>query len=55
MMMARVDALTMADVKVAANDDDDDDQDRALAAIGNIHELPDYNWIRRHSFMLWYS
>ena len=52
--MARVDALTMADVKAAANSVIDD-QDHALAAIGGIHELPDYNWIRRHSFMLWYS
>ena len=50
-MMARVDALTMADVKAAANDVIND-QDHALAAIGGIHELPDYNWIRRHSSML---
>jgi processing peptidase subunit beta len=52
-MMARVDALTMADVKAAASDVIND-QDHALAAIGGIHELPDYNWIRRHSYMLRY-
>ncbi|CAM9560517.1 unnamed protein product, partial [Ectocarpus sp. 8 AP-2014] len=28
------------------------DQDHALAAVGPIHELPDYNWIRRRSFWL---
>eukprot|EP00584_Thalassiosira_punctigera_P010358 CAMPEP_0172525952 /NCGR_PEP_ID=MMETSP1067-20121228/954_1 /TAXON_ID=265564 ORGANISM="Thalassiosira punctigera, Strain Tpunct2005C2" /NCGR_SAMPLE_ID=MMETSP1067 /ASSEMBLY_ACC=CAM_ASM_000444 /LENGTH=459 /DNA_ID=CAMNT_0013309351 /DNA_START=30 /DNA_END=1412 /DNA_ORIENTATION=+ len=52
-MMARVDALTMDDVKAAA-DEVINDQDHALAAIGGIHELPDYNWIRRHSYMLRY-
>eukprot|EP00970_Alexandrium_tamarense_P018012 scaffold13220_cov159-Alexandrium_tamarense.AAC.1 len=52
-MLARVDALTMDDVKAAANDVIND-QDHALAAIGGIHELPDYNWIRRHSYMLRY-
>ena len=52
-MMARVDALTMDDVKAAANEVIND-QDHALAAIGGIHELPDYNWIRRHSYMLRY-
>ena len=52
-MMARVDALTMDDVKAAASDVIND-QDHALAAIGGIHELPDYNWIRRHSYMLRY-
>jgi len=52
-MIARVDALTMDDVKAAAGDVIND-QDHALAAIGGIHELPDYNWIRRHSYMLRY-
>mmetsp|Transcript_8502 Transcript_8502/g.13437 ORF Transcript_8502/g.13437 Transcript_8502/m.13437 type:complete len:442 (-) Transcript_8502:385-1710(-) len=52
-MVARVDALTMDDVKSAA-DEVINDQDHALAAIGGIHELPDYNWIRRHSYMLRY-
>ena len=26
------------------------DEDHALAAIGPIYELPDYNWIRRRSY-----
>jgi processing peptidase subunit beta len=26
------------------------DEDHALAAIGCIYELPDYNWIRRRSY-----
>ncbi|CAM9869143.1 unnamed protein product, partial [Choristocarpus tenellus] len=30
------------------------DQDHALAAVGPIHELPDYNWIRRRSYWLRY-
>lgn len=51
--LARVDALTMEDVKTAASEVIND-QDHALAAIGGIHELPDYNWIRRHSYMLRY-
>jgi len=52
-MLAKVDALTMDDVKAAAGEVIND-QDHALAAIGGIHELPDYNWIRRHSYMLRY-
>lgn len=51
--LARVDALTMDDVKAAANEVIND-QDHALAAIGGIHELPDYNYIRRKSYMLRY-
>ncbi|KAL7507379.1 hypothetical protein ACHAXN_004566 [Cyclotella atomus] len=51
--LTRVDALTMDDVKAAANEVIND-QDHALAAIGGIHELPDYNWIRRKSYMLRY-
>jgi processing peptidase subunit beta len=49
--LARVDALTMADVKATAGEVIND-QNHALTAIGGIHELPDYNWIRRHSYML---
>lgn len=52
-MVARVDALTMEDLKSAASEVIND-QDHALAAMGGIHELPDYNWIRRHSYMLRY-
>lgn len=52
-MMARVEALTVDDVK-AAGMEVINDEDHVLAAIGGIHELPDYNWIRRHSYMLRY-
>ena len=52
-MVTRVDALTMEDLKKTASEVIND-QDHALAAIGGIHELPDYNWIRRHSYMLRY-
>ena len=51
--LARVDGLTMANVKVTAGKVIND-QNHALAAIGGIHELPDYNWIHRHSYMLRY-
>ncbi len=51
--LARVDALTMADVKATVGDVIND-QNHALAVIGGIHELQDYNWIRRHSYMLRY-
>ncbi|KAL7535902.1 hypothetical protein ACHAWF_005308, partial [Thalassiosira exigua] len=51
--MARVDALDQKDVTAAASEVVDD-QDHALAAIGGVHELPDYQWIRRHSYMLRY-
>ena len=51
--LARVNALTMANVKATAGNVIND-QNHALAAIGGIHKLPDYNWIRRHSYMLRY-
>ncbi len=46
---ARIDALTVADIKSTANKIIND-EDHALAAIGPIFELPDYNWIRRRSY-----
>jgi len=46
---ARIDALSTEDVKATANKFIND-EDHALAAIGPIFELPDYNWIRRRSF-----
>jgi mitochondrial-processing peptidase subunit beta len=46
---ARIDALTTDDVKATANKFIND-EDHALAAVGPIFELPDYNWIRRRSF-----
>ena len=46
---ARIDALSTADVKATANKFIND-EDHALAAVGPIFELPDYNWIRRRSY-----
>lgn len=48
-VFARIDAITTADVKATANRVIND-EDHALAAIGPIFELPDYNWIRRRSY-----
>jgi len=47
--IARVAGITTADVKATANRVIND-EDHALAAIGPIFELPDYNWIRRRSY-----
>lgn len=49
----RVDAVSVNDVKAVA-DQVINDQDHALAAVGPLHELPDYNWIRRRSYWLRY-
>eukprot|EP00128_Syssomonas_multiformis_P003570 Colp12_sorted_trinity150504_noHs@13431 len=46
---ARIDAITAEDIKRTANKFIND-EDHALAAIGPIFELPDYNWIRRRSY-----
>ena len=48
-VFARIDAITTEDVKKTANKVIND-EDHALAAIGPIFELPDYNWIRRRSY-----
>lgn len=48
-LTSRVKAITLADIKKVANDVIND-EDHALAALGPIYELPDYNWIRRRSF-----
>jgi len=48
-VFARIDALSTEDVKATANKFIND-EDHALAAIGPIFELPDYNWIRRRSY-----
>ncbi|CAN0154442.1 unnamed protein product, partial [Ascophyllum nodosum] len=50
-MVARIDAITAKEVKAAA-DEIINDHDHALAAVGPIHELPDYSWIRRRSFWM---
>ena len=48
-IFARIDGVTLGDVKSAASKFIND-EDHALAAIGPIFELPDYNWIRRRSY-----
>ena len=48
-VFARIDALNTSDIKATANKFIND-EDHALAAIGPIFELPDYNWIRRRSY-----
>jgi len=50
-IFSRIESITVADVKATAAQFIND-QDHALAAVGGIHELPDYNWIRRHSYWL---
>lgn len=50
---ARIDAVDDAAVKNAATRYFYD-RDHALAAVGPIHELPDYDWIRRKSYWLRY-
>jgi processing peptidase subunit beta len=52
-LFARIDAVTKEDIQATAAKVIND-QDHALSAVGGIHELPDYNWIRRHSFWLRY-
>ena len=49
-MFARIDAISTADVKATANRFIND-EDHALAAVGPVLDLPDYNWIRKRS--LW--
>lgn len=52
-IFARIDAVDASAVREVANVLIND-QDHALAAIGPIHELPDYNFIRRRSYWLRY-
>jgi len=52
-IFARIDAVDAADIRACAAKFIND-QDHALSAIGPIHELPDYNWIRRRSYWLRY-
>ena len=52
-IFSRIDAVTTSDIKATAAKFIND-QDHALAAVGGIHELPDYQWIRRHSYWLRY-
>ena len=48
-MFARIDAISTADVKATANRLIND-EDHALAAVGPVNDLPDYNWIRKRSY-----
>ena len=50
---SRIDAVTTDDIKATAYKFFND-KDHALAAVGGIHELPDYTWFRRHSYWLRY-
>mmetsp|Transcript_16160 Transcript_16160/g.31230 ORF Transcript_16160/g.31230 Transcript_16160/m.31230 type:complete len:466 (+) Transcript_16160:204-1601(+) len=50
-IFARIDAVDAAAVKATANKFIND-QDVAMAAIGPLHELPDYNWLRRRTYWL---
>jgi len=52
-IFTRIDAITAEDIKATATKVIND-KDHALAAVGGIHELPDYSWIRRHSYWLRY-
>lgn len=52
-IFSRIDSVTVDDVKATAAKFIND-EDHALAAVGGIHELPDYTWIRRHSYWLRY-
>lgn len=48
-IFARIDSVTTSELKATASKFIND-EDHALAAIGPIFELPDYNWIRRRSY-----
>ncbi|XP_042393930.1 probable mitochondrial-processing peptidase subunit beta, mitochondrial [Zingiber officinale] len=52
-LFARIDAVDASTVKRVANRFIFD-QDVALAALGPIQSLPDYNWFRRRTYMLRY-
>lgn len=46
---SRIDEITVGDVQITAHRFLND-EDHALAAVGPLHGLPDYNWIRRRSY-----
>lgn len=52
-LFQRIDDTTVEDIKAAAMKYIHD-EDHALAAVGSIYELPDYNWIRRRCYWLRY-
>ena len=50
-LFARIDATSVAQVKDVVYQIVHDN-DHALSAVGPVHELPDYNYIRRRSYWL---
>jgi processing peptidase subunit beta len=52
-ILARVSAVNVASVRAAARAFIND-KDVAVAAVGNVHELPDINWMRRRTAWLRY-
>jgi processing peptidase subunit beta len=50
-IVARVDAVDVNAVKAAARAFIVD-KDVAVAGVGNVHELPDINWMRRRTYWL---
>lgn len=52
-MLARIESVDSAAVKACANRFFFD-RDHACAAIGPLHELPDYNFIRSRSYFFRY-
>ena len=50
-VFARIDAVDAAAVKASA-DKFLYDQDFALAAVGPVHEVPDYSWLRRETYSI---
>uniref|UniRef100_A0A7S3DMU0 mitochondrial processing peptidase n=2 Tax=Entomoneis paludosa TaxID=265537 RepID=A0A7S3DMU0_9STRA len=52
-IFSRIESVTIDDIKATATKVIND-QDHALAAVGGIHEMPPYEWIRRRSYWLRY-
>ena len=52
-IFVRIDNTDLASVKAAANTYIND-QDPVASAIGPVHEMPDYNWLRRRTYWLRY-
>lgn len=52
-IFSRIDAVDAATVRATATAVINDEE-HALAACGPLHELPDYNWIRRRSYWMRY-
>jgi len=52
-IFVRIDNVDLNSVKAAANQYIND-QDPVASAIGPVHEMPDYNWLRRRTYWLRY-